>query len=102
MMMEKVRIKTSVLSWCKEWSKGQRRKVTWEEEMRNWKVVMELFKLMKHTADRKFGSAVDLYQLTECGYCEVQSQCTLGPITEVAALNHGLFSLKDRHSERLC
>jgi len=66
--------------------------------MQNWKGVMELLKLMKHTADRKFGSVVDSDQLTEFGYCEVRSQCTLGPITEVA----GLFSLKDRLSKRLC
>lgn len=85
-----------------EWSKGQGWKVTWEEEMRNCKMVMELLELMKHSTDRKFGSLVDSDQLTEFGYCEVQSQCTLGPITEVAALNHRLFSLKDKHSGRLC
>lgn len=100
MTVEKVRIKTSVLSWGKECSKGQGWKVTWEAELRNWKVVMELLELMKHTADRKFGSIVDSDQLTEFGYCEVQSQCTLGPITKVAALNLGLFSLKDRRSKR--
>lgn len=102
MMMEKVRIKSSVLSWRKEWSKEQGWKVTWEEEMRYWKVVMELLELMKHTADRKFGSIADSDPLTEFGYCEVQRQCTLGPITEVAVLNHGLFSLKDRRSKRMC
>lgn len=102
MMKEKVRIKTSVLSWGKEWSKGQGWKGTWEEEKRNWKVVMELLEIMKLTADRKFGSIVDSDQLTEFQYCEIQSQCTLGPITEVAALNHGLLSWEDRHSKRLC
>lgn len=68
----------------------------------HWKVVMQLLELKKHDAGRKFGNVVDSDQLTQFGYCEIQSQCTLGPITEVSALNHGLFSLKDRHSERLC
>lgn len=58
---------TGVLSWGKEWSKGQ----GWEEGMRNWKVLMEWLELMKHTADRKFGSLVDLDQLTEFGHCEI-------------------------------
>lgn len=84
MMMEEVRIKTSALSRGKEWSKGQEWKVTWEGDMKNWEVVMEFLEfLMKHTANRKFGSLVDLDQLAEFGYCEVQRKCTLGPITEV-------------------
>lgn len=99
--MGKRRIKSSILSWVKACSKGRRWKVTWEEETRRWKAVMELLELMKHTADRKFGSAVDWDQHTEFGYCRVQRQCTLGPITEAPVLNHGLFSLKDRCRERL-
>lgn len=102
MMMEKGRIKSSVLSWVKACSKGQGWKVTWEEETRRWKVVMELLELMKHTADGKFGNAVDWDQHTEFEYCQVQRQCTLGPIIEAAALNHGLYSLKDRRRESLC
>lgn len=65
-------------------------------------MVMGLLELMKHTADRKFGSTVDWDQHTEFGYCQVQRQCTLGPIIEAAVLNQGLFSLKDRCRERLC
>lgn len=60
---------------------------------------MELLELMKHTADRKSGSTVGSNQPREFVYSEVQSQCTLGPITEVAALSHGVFSLKDIEKE---
>lgn len=81
-MMIKVRIKSSVLSWVKVCSKGQGWKVTWEEKIRRWKVVMELLELTKHTADRKFGNTVDSDQHTEFGYCQAQRQCTLGPIIE--------------------
>lgn len=55
MMMEKGRIKSSVLSWVKACSKGQGWNVTWEEETRRWEVVMELLELMKHASDGKFG-----------------------------------------------
>lgn len=75
--------------------------MSWEGEKGKWKVVLELLELMKHTADRKFGSTVDSDQLREFGYCEVRSQCTWEPITEVAALRDGLLSLEDRRSESI-
>lgn len=64
-------------------------------------MVLELLELTKHTADRKFGNAVDSDQLREFGYCDVQSQCTWEPITEVAALRDGLVILEDRRGESI-
>lgn len=64
-------------------------------------MVLELLELMKHTADRKFGSTVDSDQLRDFGHCEELSQCTWEPVTEVAALRDGLLTLEDRRSESI-
>lgn len=64
MLAEKVRIRTCLPWRGREWSKGQEWQGAWEGDMKNWQVVVGfLGLLMKHTANRKFGSLVDWDQL---------------------------------------